>query len=234
MIDLSLNRSHLRNHWQSYKPQYVIAVIGALLGAWLLFSMTTPQIPYDKRVDVVIYSSSSSSLDLEKWEAELQAVVPADQTVNIQLSPLLNDVQMAQLVVARISAGSEGTVWILPTEYYQMVATMGAFLPLDDKLSDFDLPEGIDLNTGYSAITDSEGNAQEVMLYGIPLDGFKGLTGLFDPKGMVLALPMYAESNYDNAVTAANWFFSKRELNDAVGATASPAQATASPAETVK
>ncbi len=234
MIDLRLNKNRLRNHWQSYKAQYVISVIAALMGAWLLFAMTTPQIPYDKRVDVVIYSSNSSSLDQEKWEAELQSLVPADQTVNIQLSPLLNDLQMSQLIVARISAGSEGTIWILPNDYFQMVASMGAFLPLEDKLSDFNLPEGIDLSAGYSAITDSEGTAGERTLYGIPLDLFKGLAGLFDPTGMVIALPTYAESNYDNAVIAANWVFSKLKLNDAVGATASPVQATASPAETAK
>ena len=116
-------------------------------------------------------------------------------------------------VYARISAGQEGTICILPADYFQLVAGMGAFMPLEDKLGSLNLPQGIDMTAGKAALTSDEGQpANPAELYGIPLDSFKGLSAFFDPTGMVLAFPTYAEDNCDNAVTAANWLFSKTEL----------------------
>ena len=206
----------------------------------ILFNYTNPVNIVSQAIsrftDVPIWSMCEGPIVFPEWVLRSAGLDPARADVTMagvnhncwstehtydgaDLMPLLDEAWQARRddptmdVHAKRLLHLAVTMRSVPADYFQLVAGMGAFMPLEDKLGSLNLPQGIDMTAGKAALTSDEGQpANPAELYGIPLDSFKGLSAFFDPTGMVLAFPTYAEDNWDNAVTAANWLFSKTEL----------------------
>lgn len=211
-------------HWHYYNWRYVVFLAVALAATNFLYSATTPQAPANKRVDVVIIGSAGG--DTSSWSNGILFALPPDQqTVDVTSTPIVEGQESTiyQLVGARMAA-NEGAIWILPKDMFASFATSGAFMTLDDKTASFDIPAGTDLSIGRVNVKPDDTSAGESHLCGIPLDKCLGLANLLDPTGMVLAFPVYAVKNYDNAVIAANWLLDRAGLPQ-VNPDATPEQA---------
>ena len=201
MIDLRLNSKRLAAHWHYYGSRYFLFLVLAIGVSYFLFTVTTPRAPYEKRVDVIILSGASNSDAAPNWEAAIKAQLPPDQQeVTVQFTALMEGQgdMLMQVLTAKMAAG-EGTVWILPTDYFQALAAGGAFMDLSGMVGDLGVPEGTNLTLGKAMVGKDESNPGTEELVGIPLDKCKGLNKLLTTNGMVLALPIFAEKNLDNA-----------------------------------
>jgi hypothetical protein len=225
MIDLKLNAKRFKLHWQYYAWRYVIILAAALVAANFLYTATEPKTPYGQKVDIYLYSGVLSDDETKAWERELLRMLPPDQKeVNILSMPIIEGQDFNSIVAARMAAG-EGTVIILPKsvpgsggnaiDLFTGTAVSGGFIPLKDIRSELDLPEGIDLSAGTVDIQPDLNTPAESLWCGIPLDSLQGLRGLFDPQGLVAALPIYAKDNMPNALAAMNWLLSKTQAPSA-------------------
>lgn len=221
MIDLKLNSKRLRLHWQYYAWRYAVGIAAAVLVANILFTATKPQIPYERKVEIIIYytSGTGSSEAEAAWQNGLLRILPPDQSVFILTTPVIQGEEptISQVASARMAA-REGTIWIVPKDpdninldFFTGYAASGAFIPLDGILSQLGLPEDIDLAAGTVTAQPDESLPAETHVYGIPLGQCKGLSELFNPSSMMLVLPTYAEKNLQNAIIAMQWLLSRTE-----------------------
>jgi hypothetical protein len=225
MIDLKLTSKRFKLHWQYYAWRYVIILGAALVAANFLYTATEPKTPYGQKVEIYLYSGVISDDDTKAWERELLRMLPPDQKeVSILSMPIIEGQDFNSIIAARMAAG-EGTVIILPKsvqggsgntmDLFTGTAVSGGFIPLKDFRDELDLPEGIDLSAGTVDIQPDLNTPAESLWCGIPLDSLQGLYGLFNPQGLVMALPIYAKENLPNALTAMNWLLSKTEAPSA-------------------
>jgi hypothetical protein len=227
VIDLKLNGKRLGLHWQYYRWRYLIIIAAAVLAANLLLSVTRPQIPNSQKVDISVYGSISDAVSTA-WESDILRMLPPDQKeVTISSTPALSGQDVSEVLVARLT-GKEGTIYILPkgvkdssgntVDYFTGQAMGGAFMPLDNLLSQLNLPKSIDLKAGTVTVQADDTKPAETHVCGIPLDSFKGLAELMGDggmTGMVLAIPYYATDNLPNTLSAINWLLSKTAAPEA-------------------
>lgn len=213
MIDLRLNKKRLGLHWHYYKARYLIFLAAALLVANLMFSVTKPQVPPNKKVDVIIVCNAFNTDSVETWQQDLLSMLPPDQQeVNIETTPIIQgqEYTVQQTISARMAA-NEGTIWIMTADYFATFAKSGAFRDLSGDISSFNLPQGTNLAAGKVLVQTDENQPGKEQLCGIPLDKAPGLSGLFVPVGMVMAFPTFSNANYDNAKIIANDLLSKTQ-----------------------
>ncbi len=220
MIDLKPTPARLREHWRYHWWMYALFTVLAVVAANMLFTVTTPKVPYELKVEVLAVNAYMNDDLAEQWQMDLQTELTADQKeVSIQNTPLIEGQEMVimQVMMARFT-GREGTVLILPSWMFQNFAQGEAFINLQDIIGEFNVPEGTDLTKGEVVVgADEEENIPgEKQLCGIPLDQCKGLGQLLINEDMVLCLPVYAEDNWENAKTTANWLLGKVEAPQSV------------------
>lgn len=221
MIDLRLNSKRFHLHWHYWKWRYVVILAVALVAANLLYTTTAPKTPYGQKVEIYLYSTFVSDGEAKAWERELLRMLPPDQKeVSILSIPVIEGSDIYSILAARMAA-HEGTVLILPKNVpgasgnainlFTGAAANESFIPLEELRDRLDLPRGIDLSTGTVDIQPDLSKPGISLWSGIPLDGIAGLRRLFNPEGLVLALPVYASENLPNALAAVNWLLSKTE-----------------------
>ena len=211
MIDQKLNKKRLEMHWHYYRVRYIILLIVALVAANILLTTTEPKTPPNQKVDVYIISAGYVNSSIDPWQKSLLSILPADQKEVNLISTLIVEGQESsiyQMVAARMAA-QEGTVWILPVDMFQSYARSGAFLPLEEDIGTFNLPEDFNLSTGRAVVQMDDNTPGKMQLCGIPLEKCTGLSWLMDYKGMVLAFPAYSTVNYENAKTIAKYLVSQ-------------------------
>lgn len=214
MIDIKLNKKRLGMHWHYYWSRYIIFLAVSLLLANLLFSVTKPQVPANQKVEIMIVSNVVNSDLTDAWQQDLLAILPPDQLeVDIVATPIVQGEEstVQQAVAARMAA-NEGTIWIMTSDYYAGFAAGGAFMPLEDKISSFDVPQGTNLDAAKVDVQPDQSQPAKKELCGIPLDKAAGLSDLLAPVGMVMAIPVFANENYENAVTVANALLSRTQV----------------------
>lgn len=212
MIDLKLNKKRMQMHLHYYSWRYVVLLAVAIFAANMLYTVTRPETPADKRVDIIIIPSQSTGDNTDEWSKSILRTLPADQLeVNVTMTPIIqgNESTIYQLIAARLSAG-EGNVWIMPKDMFLSYAQSGVWLPLDGVMDKFNLPEGTDINKYKVAVQPDENTPAQDQICGIPLDKCVGLAELIIPTDMVLAFPSFAK-NIDNSYAAANWILSRTD-----------------------
>lgn len=213
MIDLKLSKKRMQMHLHYYSWRYVVLLVVALFAANMLFTVTRPDTPADKRVDIIIIPSQSTGDNTDAWSNAILRTLPADQLeVNVTMTPIIqgNESTIYQLIAARLSAG-EGNIWVMPRDMFLSYAQTGAWQSLDGMLDKFNLPKGADISTCRVAVQPDENTAAEEHVCGIPLDQCLGLAELIIPTDMVLAIPSFATVNIDNAIASANWMLSRTD-----------------------
>lgn len=190
-INTPLTKERLRNHLTYSSWKYVLLVICAVFGWSLIYTMTAPQVPQDKRIDVYLLSYSTET---ELSDAFIQpigaAVVPEMESVSSVV--LFPDETYSSMQLTAYFAAGDGDIYFLPETYFKSFASGGTFLPLEDLVANGAIDVGdVDLTKGYVTYVDSyDENMRPIIgdqhLYGIPLDSFYGyIEGMnMDNRGM--------------------------------------------------
>lgn len=184
-IKTPINRDTLRQHLTYSAWKYALVAVIAIFGWSLVYTMSAYRSPEDKRIDVYIMSSTTTS---EVADAFLKPVwkecVPEMETVSSVMLTNTEEYYVVQQLTVYMAAG-EGDIYFLDDKYFKMYAAQGCFLPLDDLIADGVInTDGVDLAAGtvtYIAETDDDFNptVTEQHIYGIPLKEFYGfMTGM--------------------------------------------------------
>ena len=164
-----VNRRTLKQHLTYNWWKYLLLLVIGVFGVDLLYTVTAPRIPADKKVDFYI----SGNVTTEKLEAYTEKVrteeMPDLET--IQIVTLYMDDQYGPMQLMTYIAAGEGDVYMLRRENFLSLASEDAFVPLETNPELMETLSGVDLQRGWRKNTETGENH----LYGIPQDKIPGL-----------------------------------------------------------
>ena len=164
-----VNRRTLKQHLTYNWWKYLLLLVIGVFGVDLLYTVTAPRIPADKKVDFYI----SGNVDTEKLEAYTEKVRTEEmpELETIQIVTLYMDDQYGPMQLMTYIAAGEGDVYLLRREDYLSLASEDAFVPLETNPELMETLSGVDLQRGWRKNTETGENH----LYGIPQDKIPGL-----------------------------------------------------------
>lgn len=199
-----LTRQRLRNHiaysWWKYALLIVIA-----WGGWnLIYDMTRPRPPEEKKVILNVYVNAYEA-GLNDYLADVNATqMPEMEEISANynlLDPMYGDMVFYAHVVA-----NDGDVYLINRDYFQRYASSGVYRPLDDEAELLAALEeaGVSLTQGWRTLNDTG----ERHLYAIPCAGLPGIAGyVADPSDCYLAV-LVNNGNDENVLRFLNIFVS--------------------------
>ena len=190
-----INAETLRHHLTYSWWKYVLVLIAGIFLVNLIFTVTAPRIPEDKRVDFYVYGLSDSE-SLNAYMEKIRSEEMPDMEIMTSLTMFPNDAYGPMQLMTYMSA-QEGDVFLLTRDEFLSYASSGAFLPLeeDEELMGIFNEAGIDLRRGWRTLADSD----ETHLYGIPADMLPGLNALCYADNGFLTVTVY-NGNQENVM----------------------------------
>ncbi len=170
-----LTKERLQSHFQYDWWKYLLSVLLCFLGWNLLFAVTAPQVPEEKKLDLMAYAVGDQEA-AGAWLEELREARYPDQEL-FSASFIIPDEQYGQMVLStRIFAG-EGDLYILPRANFQTLASEGLFVPLEEVegLTDAFAARGISIDRGWRRLEETG----ERHLYGLPVSALSPLRDWF-------------------------------------------------------
>lgn len=186
-------KNHLTYNWW----KYLIVLIVGIFGVDLLYTLTEPRVPDDRKIEVIV---CGASLDQDFSEyMERVRINQMPDLMKTELSVIPNDETAIQYLTVRIGTQG-GDLYFLPEDQFGTMAENGALLPLEDDADLKRIIGNLNLDTGWR----TEYGSRDMHLYGIPIynqngkSQFSGLEQYFYIPNGYLCLLRYGK-NLDNA-----------------------------------
>ena len=182
-----VNSQTLKHHFTYSWWKYLLVLIAGIFAVNLIFTVTAPRIPDEKKVEFYVYGlvdEQGLSAYMERVRVNEMPEMESMTYVSFYQDDTYGPMQLMTHVAAR-----EGDVYLLRRDDFLSYASAGAFMPLEDdeELMAFFSDAGVDLRRGWRTLTESD----ETHLYGIPADVLPGLNYL-----------CYAENGYLSVLAA--------------------------------
>ncbi len=165
-----VNGRTLRQHFTYNWWKYLLVIACGIFLVDLLFTVTAPRTPEDKKVEFYVYGYA----DMDRVSAYMEKVREQEMPGMQEMiaNQILPDNSYGPMQLITYLAAGEGDLYLLPREEFLSVSSDGAFVALEDdqELMDFFTARGLDLRRGWR--TDSNG---ETHLVGIPESFLPGL-----------------------------------------------------------
>ena len=180
-----LNAKTLKDHLAYNWWKYLLALIAGIFLVDLLFTVTAPRVPENKKVDFYIYGYTDSAA-LSDYLARVHEAEMADME-SVSCNALTMDETYGPMQLTTFIYVGEGDLYLLPREEFLSLASSGAFLPLEGDSELMALCDGAGLNLRRGWRTAE--NEDTAHLYGIPADLLPGLASYcFTPDGYLAVL----------------------------------------------
>ena len=219
-MDLKINKTRLKTHWQYSKWYYVIAAVVFITLFNFTYYITTPKTPPELIMEIfAIGTPAASEIQRETFQQELLPLLSEDQVeVTISNVPLTrSDPNYYQIIMARFST-HEGDIIIIPRHEYEMYIGQGLFMSLEPYLDELNLPDDYDMEQLRfdSGRLDADNQPLDIEeICAIPIHHLNGLTGIniYSAKPgeetetlneMVAGIPNYTD-NFENALFTLKW-----------------------------
>ena len=169
-----INTKTLRNHFTYSWWKYLLVLVAGTFLVNLIFTVTAPRIPDEKKIEFYIYGYSDSEA-VNRYMAKVQEEELPEMEQMIGTS-LIMDETYGPMQLTTYIAAREGDLYLLPREEFLSYSSAGAFLPLEDdeELMAVFNEAGVDLRRGWRTLSESD----ETHLYGIPQDVVPGLSSM--------------------------------------------------------
>ncbi len=190
-----VNAYTLKNHFTYSWWKYLLVLIAGIFLVDLLFTVTRPRTPENKKVDFYVYGFVNSEALTAYMDEVHQQDLPDMEEVTF--NALTSEDTYGPMQLTTYIAVQEGDLYLLPREQFISFAGTGAFLPLEDdeELMALFNDAGKSLRRGWRTLTDSD----ETHLYGIPVDQLPGILNLAYAEDGFLAV-LAANGNTENVM----------------------------------
>lgn len=197
---------------------YIAALIVAVIGVNLCYSMFAYRSPPERRVDVYFVGTAMFEENLADMSQKALAYFDGDpnvEEVNVYNIPVIGTDEAAsyeQKLMVMLGA-QEGDIYVFPHERFYAYGVQELFIPLDEYIAEGILDvEGLDLSYATFAAGgeyDENGNEitapGEVYTYGVPINDLIALRYMgLQTDNMTMGIVGYSR-NQDNAVKMMNW-----------------------------
>ena len=206
-IKTPINKEKIRNHVTYHGWAYVLVAVVAALGWNLVYTVTAPRVPEEKRIDLYVLSGTTSNEIVDAFLKSLwEEYAPEMESVSSVVIGAYDDYATPMQLSAYVAAG-EGDIYFLTETYFKSLAGQGALLSLDDLVESgaIDVTD-IDLTKGHvtyiSAYDENDAPiATDEHLYGIPLESLYGyMSGMQIDNRTLYAAIMVNNRNEENVI----------------------------------
>ena len=193
-----ITREKLRNHMNYSLWKYALLAVLAVFGWNLIYSVTAPQVPEEKKVILGVYAYADETAMNEYMEQVRLNHMPDMEEMIVSL--MMPDESYGDMILSTRIAARECDIYLLPRTQFQNYAAQGAFMPLEDAVPEL-IAEleaaGVSLSRGNRALEESGEKHQ----YGIPTAALSGLqeTLMIDCSDMYLCI-FFETDNNDNVI----------------------------------
>ncbi len=167
-----VNARTLKNHFTYSWWKYLLVLLAGIFLVNLIFTVTAPRIPEDKKVEFYICGLA----DEQKLTSYLENVRLSEMPDMESLTyvTLYQEETYGVMQLMTHMAAHEGDIYLMRRDDFLSYAANGVFKPLEDdeELMSFFADAGVDLRRGWRTLSESD----ETHLYGIPADVLPGLS----------------------------------------------------------
>ncbi len=175
-----VNKSTVQNHLTYSFWKYLVMGVCVVMGWSLIYTTTAYRSPQNKRIDLYVQSSTTSSELIDQFiEPVWKATVPDMESVSSVVLMPLDDYTTTMQLMAYMAAG-DGDIYFCTEQTFKSYAAQGSFLELEELVADGSIQvDDVDLSKGYVAYVEQYDDSGKPIsttqhLYGIPLDNFYG------------------------------------------------------------
>ena len=190
-----LTTENLKHHFTYSWWKYVLCLAAGVFLVNLIFTVTAPRVPEDRRVDFYVYGyADQTSLDAYMEKVRRNEITDMESMTS---SLYYQDATYGPMQLAALVAAREGDLFLLPRDEFNSCSSSESFIPLEDdeELMSIFNEAGVDLRRGWRTLPDSD----ETHLYGIPLDALPGLNALCYADNGFLSVTTYG-GNLENTM----------------------------------
>ena len=190
-----LTTENLKHHFTYSWWKYVLCLAAGVFLVNLIFTVTAPRVPEDRRVDFYVYGyADQTSLDAYMEKVRRNEITDMESMTS---SLYYQDATYGPMQLAALVAAREGDLFLLPRDEFNSFSSSESFIPLEDdeELMSIFNEAGVDLRRGWRTLPDSD----ETHLYGIPLDALPGLNALCYADNGFLSVTTYG-GNLENTM----------------------------------
>ena len=171
-MDKPVTKATLKHHLTYSFWKYLLVLAAGILLTDLVYTVTAPQIPENKKIELYVYgymNDEALSAYLERVRAE-----QLPEMEEVSAFQILPDETYGPMQLMTYMAAHQGDVFLLPRDNFLSLASEGSFVPLenDAELMAMFTDAGTDLQRGWRKDTETGENH----LCGIPQDKLPGLT----------------------------------------------------------
>ena len=195
----SITREKLQNHIHYSLWKYALLVIVSIFGWNLIYSVTEPQAPEEKKVIFGVYAYADETAMNEYMEQVRQNLMPDME--EIETSIIMPDEMYGDMILSTRIAARDCDIFLLPRTQFQNYASQGTFMPLDVALPDLVAEleaAGVSLSRGNRANDELGGEKHQ---YAIPTAKMTELQNklLVDVSDMYLCI-FFETGNNENVI----------------------------------
>lgn len=194
-----VNKEKIQNHFNYSLWKYALLVVVAIFGWNIIYSVTEPQAPDEKKVIFGVYAYADETSMNAYMERVRQELMPDMQEMLVNI--IMPDEMYGDMILSTRVAARDCDIYLLPRTQFQNYAAQGAFMPLETVLPDLvaDLEAaGVSLSRGYRANDELGGEKHQ---YGIPCASLPGVMPMLqiDSSDMYLCI-FFETGNNENVV----------------------------------
>lgn len=214
MYKIQVDRAAIQNHLHYDWWKYLIGIAATILIWTMVTTITRPQTPPEKKIDIFLAGGFAFDEALSALSARMLEDFPELLEINFTNIVLEGDPQLefAGRQKLMVMLGSQsGDIFVFSRDEFEMLARQGAFLPLDGLIDDKieELIPHEEMEAQKIAVEDEDGQPGDPRIYGLPLKDTAIFDDAFlDVENKVIAVMAYSR-NIDNAIEVVRWIFER-------------------------
>ena len=161
-----VTKEKIQNHIHYSLWKYALLVIVGIFGWNLIYSVTEPQAPEEKKITFGVYAYADETGMNAYMEQVRQTLMPDMEEMEVSI--IMPDEMYGDMILSTRVVAKDCDIYLLPRTQFQNYAAQGAFMPLETVLPELIAgleAEGVSLSRGYRANNELGGEKHQ---YGIP------------------------------------------------------------------
>jgi maltose-binding protein MalE len=208
MYKIRINKEVIRNHFHYDKWKYFLGIVLTIVSWSLLSSITKPETPPDRKVDIYLVGGSMLEEQASEYSDTVLADFPDLWEINLFNIPIEGEMEYAGRQKLMVMTGTQtGDIYTFPKEDFEVMAEIGAFLPLDE-YTDLTKHFTKEQLGEYTKATEDDPTPR---IYGLPVSDVEPMNkSFFQTENEVMCVMAYSK-NSEKAIEVMQWILDHKE-----------------------
>lgn len=206
-----ITKDKMKNHLHYHKLIYLAAIILVVVLINFAYTATTPKIPKENRVSIMLFIGNANETVADEWEKQMLATLSSDQKEVEIISTTMVEISSEAIIFARISVNMDDII-LLDFERMTDIMGEGAFIPLEEYL-DLENIKALypDIDWSLYSHQSEEYGEKDSSICMLPLDAIEGIHNLEVTNENVCIGILRHSTNKENAAKCVEFIMDQTE-----------------------